>query len=76
MILNQTIVFFQGNYTELCSQLNMAHELLAKNPGQLDNVSEFLTSLTSTLSRSAILYCCRFWNLWTWPSTVLAILLC
>ena len=31
--------FLQGNYTELCSQLNMANELLAKNPGQLDNVS-------------------------------------
>ena len=33
------LILFQGNYTELCSQLNMANELLAKNPGQLDNVS-------------------------------------
>ena len=33
------LIFLQGNYTELCSQLNMANELLAKNPGQLDNVS-------------------------------------
>ena len=37
------MIVLQGNYTELCSQLNMAHELLAKNPGQLDNVREFLT---------------------------------
>jgi len=45
----------QGNYTELCSQLNMAHELLAKNPGQLDNVLESLDMSQHSLGYLAVL---------------------
>jgi len=45
----------QGNYTELCSQLNMAQDLLTKNPGQLDNVLDSLDMAQHTLGYLAVL---------------------
>jgi len=45
----------QGNYTELCSHLNMAQELLTKNPGQLDHVLESLDMGQHSLGYLAVL---------------------